>query len=125
MIFIKEKAMEKARKQRTNHPYSALQKCQAVLSIWTERRKPAEVGKEMGVTWAILKHWQDRALEGMLQALESHVNLDKGPALTPRLQMMLEKRKKIMDNTSPQARKLTERLAQIDKSKKEQTGQKT
>lgn len=117
--------MEKARKQRTNHHYSALQKCQAVLSIWTERRKPAEVGKDMGVTWAILKHWQDRALEGMLQALESHVNLDQGPALTPRLQMMLEKRKKIMDNTSPQARKLTERLAQIDKSKKEQTGQKT
>ena len=117
--------MEKARKQRTNHHYSALQKCQAVLSIWTERRKPAEVGREMGVNWTILKHWQDRALKGMLQALESRINLEKGPALPPRLQRMLEKRKKIVENTSPQARKLSERLVQIDKSKKEQTGRKT
>ena len=116
--------MEKVKKQRMKHNFSALQKCQAVLSIWTERRKPGEVSKEMGVNWTILNHWQDRALKGMLQALESRVNLEQGPALPPRLQTMLEKRKKIVENTSPQAKKLTERLAEIEKSKKAQAGQK-
>ena len=116
--------MEKAKRQKVRHNYSALQKCQAVLSIWTEKRKPAEVSQEMGVTWTILKHWQDRALTGMLQALEPCVDLDKGPALPPRLQTMLEKQRKMRENTSPQAKKLTERLAQIEKSKKAQAGQK-
>jgi len=116
--------MEKEKKQRVKHNYSALQKCQAVLSIWTERRKPAEVSKEMGVNWTILKNWQDRALKGMLQALESRIRLEKGPALPPRLQRMLEKRKKIKENTSPQVRKLSERLEQIEKSKRSQAGQK-
>jgi len=116
--------MEKGRKPRARQHYSALQKCRAVLSIWTEKRKPTEVSKELGVSWSILKHWQDRALTGMLQALEPCVDLDKGPALPPRLQTMLEKQRKMRENTSPQAKKLTERLAQIEKSKKAQAGQK-
>jgi hypothetical protein len=32
-------------------------------------------------------------MEGMLQALEPRVKLDKGPALSPRLQTMLEKKR--------------------------------
>ena len=72
----------------------ATEKCRAVLSIWTERRKPAAVCRELGVKWMILKHWQNRALEGMLQALEPRRNLEQGTALSPRLQALLEHREK-------------------------------
>jgi hypothetical protein len=45
----------------------------------------------MNITWTILNHWQQRAMEGMLQALEPYVQLDKGAALSPRLQALLKK----------------------------------
>lgn len=85
----------------------AMERCQAVLSVWTERRKPAEVCREMKVPYALLSQWQDRALEGMLQALQPRMNLAKGAALPPRLQRILEKR------SSPRAtpKSLTERLS--------------
>jgi transposase-like protein len=72
--------------------FTAQQKVEAVLSVWSERRGPSEVCREMGVAWTILNQWQERALEGMLQALESRVNLDKGPALSTRLRQMLQKK---------------------------------
>jgi hypothetical protein len=39
-------------------------------------------------------HWQNRALEGMLQALEPRRNLEQGVSLSPRLQSLLEHREK-------------------------------
>jgi transposase-like protein len=72
----------------------AAEKCRAVLAVWTERRKPAAVCRELGVKWTILKHWQDRALEGMLQALEPRRNVAQGTALSPRLRALLERREK-------------------------------
>jgi hypothetical protein len=54
------------------------------------------------------QHWQRRAMEGMLQALESRVNLAKGEALSPRLQALLSHRQKLLNT-----RKLTARLEQI------------
>src|SRR4051812_45312675 len=75
----------------SDKPWGAMERCQAVLSVWTERRKPTEVCREMKVPYALLSHWQDRALEGMLQALEPRVNLEKGAALPPRLLRILEK----------------------------------
>lgn len=86
--------------------YTAQQKVEAVLSVWTERRGPSEVCKELGIAWTILNQWQERAMEGMLQALESRLNLDKGPALSPRLRQMLQKK---ADGTFP-LRKLQQRL---------------
>jgi len=71
---------------------TAQEKCQAVLSIWTERRKPGEVCREMGVAWGILKQWQDRAMEGMLVALQPRVQVERGVALSPRLAVLLEKK---------------------------------
>jgi len=46
--------------------YTAEEKCRAVLSVWTERCKPGDVCRELGVTWTLLSHWQSRAMEGML-----------------------------------------------------------
>ena len=87
--------MEKAKRERKHHAlnYGAMEKCRAVLSIWTERRKPSAICREMQVPWMVLAQWQKRAMEGMLQALEPRVSLDKGPALSPRLQSMLEKKR--------------------------------
>jgi hypothetical protein len=64
----------------------------------------------------MLNHWQNRALEGMLQALEPRVRMDQGPALSPRLQAMLEKRSSVI-GTKKAAGRLAERLAQIQGKK--------
>ena len=67
------------------------EKCRAVLLVWTERRKPGEVCRELGVAWGILKQWQDRAMEGMLLALQPRVQVERGVALSPRLVVLLKK----------------------------------
>jgi hypothetical protein len=66
-----------------------------------------------------LSQWQQRAMEGMLQALESRVNLSNGQLLSPRLQSLLMKRQSQM-NTS----KLSKRLEQIQLARKEETEEK-
>jgi transposase-like protein len=74
--------------------HTAEERCRAVLSIWTERRKPGEVCRELGVTWNLLNQWQDQAMEGMLLALQPRVSVDKGVALNPRLAVLLERKSK-------------------------------
>ncbi len=86
-----EKRTEEKRGRR-GLGHTAEEKCQAVLSIWTERRKPGEVCREMGVTWGIVKQWQDRAMEGMILALQPRVQVERGVALSPRLAVLLEKK---------------------------------
>lgn len=49
-------------------------------------------------------------MEGMLQALETRVNLTKGEALSPRLQALLQNRQRTVSAT-----KLTSRLEQINR----------
>lgn len=85
--------MKTEKRRETTIQYGAMEKCQAVLSVWTERRRPAEVCRELSIPWVLLSHWQKRAMEGMLQALEPRVSLEKGPALSPRLQTLLSKRR--------------------------------
>jgi hypothetical protein len=92
--------------------YSAQEKAQAILRVWTERCKPVEVCRELKVNWATFEQWQQRAMEGMLQALEPRVSLTKGQALSPRLQALLLKRQ-----SATAARKLTQRLEQIQLAK--------
>jgi len=96
--------MEKVEKQKVGKPgveekrrrrvvgHTAQEKCQAGLTLWTERRKPGEVCREMGVAWGILQQWQDRAMEGMLLALQPRVQVERGVALSPRLAVLLEKK---------------------------------
>jgi transposase-like protein len=84
---------EKARRKRVpSRQYTAAEKTQAVLAIWTERVKPVAVMRTLGVNYMTLQHWQNRAMEGMLQALESRANLSDGTALSPRLRALLQKR---------------------------------
>jgi hypothetical protein len=86
-----EKRVEEKRGRR-GMGHTAEGKCKAVLSLWTERRKPGEVCRDLGVAWGILKQWQDRAMEGMLLALQPRVQVERGVALSPRLAVLLEKK---------------------------------
>ena len=102
------------------HPGQALdaiQRCRAVLSIWTERRKPAQVCRELAIQMAMLNHWQKRALEGMLQALEPRTKLAAGAALSPRLQAMLERKQQNLADRQLRTLKLENRLTSIQGSK--------
>jgi transposase-like protein len=71
--------------------HTAEEKCRAVLLVWTERRKPGEVCRELGVDWGVLQQWQDRAMEGMLLALQPRLPVERGVALSPRLAVLLKR----------------------------------
>ena len=105
------KAKKKApRKSRVG--YSAKQRCEAVLSVWTERRKPSEVCKELQIAWAQLNQWEDQALKGMLGALEPRQRKESArpPVLSAKLVKLLEKVEKKEEQKQS---KLEERLEQL------------
>ena len=103
----------KPKKHRLPSPsYSAQDKAQAILRVWTERCKPTEVCRELDIKWITFHQWQRRAMEGMLQALEPRVNLAKGQALSPRLQALLLRRQQTINT-----RKIVQRLEQIQLAK--------
>lgn len=113
-----EKIKSEKKRQTINH--GAMEKCRAVLSIWTERRRPAEVCRELQIPWMVLAEWQKRAMEGMLQALEPRVSLDKGPALSPRLQALLEKKRLTLLSNTTQGR-LEKTLSRAQEVRKSET----
>lgn len=82
------------KKTRTaRHRYTAAEKCQAVLALWTERSSGAELCQQLGVTWNQLSQWQDLAMAGMLQALEPKRGVPCGNLpLSVRLQGLLARK---------------------------------
>jgi transposase-like protein len=95
------------RRRYTHFSYSAQQKVQAVLAVWTERCTAADICRQLNITAMTFHQWQQRAMQSMLQGLETHVNLAKGGALSPRLQALLQK------HQLAGADKLSKRLEQI------------
>ena len=93
---------------------SAQQRVQAVLSIWTERRRPAEVCQELTIRPTVLSRWQRRAVAAMLQALEPRARLEPGPALSPKLERLLARQ--ALQQKGRMAR-LEKRLAQLQDPK--------
>ena len=65
-----EAAAEAQSGRRRSRAYSAKEKAQAVLALWSGRRNPSALTKEMGVPWAAINTWEKRALSGMLTALD-------------------------------------------------------
>ena len=108
MSSKKEVTEKPKRKYTPAKQHSASEKVQAVLAIWTERVKTAEVMKTLQVNYITLQQWQERAMEGMLQALEPRVNLTDGAALSPKLQAILAKRQ-----AQPARGKLSDRLGKL------------
>lgn len=92
------------RKRNPNPPLPAIDKAQAVLAVWTEKCKPAEVCRQLGINWITFHQWQQRAMEGMLQALESRVNLKEGAALSPKLQALLAQKQRAVTTSRLQAK---------------------
>jgi transposase-like protein len=82
------------KKGRKGSRHTAKEKCRAVLSVWTEKRKAGEVCRELGVAWSVLNQWQEQAMEGMLLALQPRVAVDKTVALNTRLAVLLERKSK-------------------------------
>src|SRR5512136_2939434 len=70
-------------------PYTAQQRVQAVLSLWTERRRPADLCQELAISPKVLAHWEARALTAMLQALETPAGREPVPALSPKLERVV------------------------------------
>jgi len=89
-----EKPGLEEKKGRRGSGHTAKEKCRAVLSVWTEKRKPGEVCRELGIAWTVLNQWQERAIEGMLLALQPRAALDKAVALNSRLAVLLERKSK-------------------------------
>ena len=90
----KTKVERSGTEERKGCSHTAEEKCRAVLSVWTERCKPGDVCRELGVTWTLLNHWQSRAMEGMLLALQPRAHAEKAVALSPRLAVLLDKKAK-------------------------------
>jgi transposase-like protein len=87
---VEKPGMEEKRGRKVLGP-TPEEKCRAVLLVWTERRKPGEVCRELGVDWGVLQQWQDRAMEGMLLALQPRLSVERGLALSPRLAVLLKR----------------------------------
>jgi transposase-like protein len=70
-----------------------MERAEAVLAVWTETRSISTVARELGIQWQVLQTWQERALAGMLEALEPRVPADvvRPPALNRRLRKLLDK----------------------------------
>ena len=74
--------------------YGAVEKCRAVLAVWTERKKAAMVCREMAVSASLFWQWQDRALSGILEALEPRGTREgvQGPALPAQIKRLLDRK---------------------------------
>ena len=89
----KAEAGEKKSARRKSPRHDVKTKCEAVLAIWSERRRPAELCRELGINWAALSAWQNRALEGILQALAPPPQRAEKPlALSPLLGQRLARK---------------------------------
>ena len=106
----------KVKRERVVH--SAREKAQAVLGFWTERRRIAEICRELKITPNQLSQWQDRAMEGILAALEPRTGKaqEQKPALPAKLERLLL-RKTALEAPSRLTKRLTA-LAQAKESEK-------
>jgi len=107
----KEQTKEKKKEHRI---FTPSEKCTAVLSVWGERRKPAEVCREMSITWMQFNQWQNHALRGILSALETKKDQVKCPPISERLEKLMERRSGI-----PKPSKMAKHLEKIQQEKKE------
>ena len=111
----KEKGLTaEAKRKKEALPYSAQQRAQAVLSIWSERRQVREVCRELAIHPSLLYAWERRALQAMLKALEPATRQDLGPALSPKLERLLQRQ--ALQQKGRMA-KLEKRLAKLQEPK--------
>ena len=79
--------------------YGVTEKCRAVLAVWTERKQASVLCREMGMSASLLSQWQDRALSGMLEALEPRGTRagTEGPALPVLVKRLLDRKARVLE----------------------------
>lgn len=98
--------------KRNRRFYSPEEKIKAVLMIWSDRRSVSALCREKQVSWTLLNHWQNLAMEGMVKALSPEIK-ERPPALSERLEKLLEQ--KVTKRSG--VVKLEERLKTIQQQK--------
>jgi len=95
----------------TQDRYGAAEKCRAVLGVWTERKQASSLCRELGVSASLFSQWQDRALSGMLEALEPRGTKEatEGPALPAQIRRLLDRKVRALDLQSVGRSVLTRR----------------
>jgi len=106
----KNEGSRKSVARKAPERYDLKTKCAAVLAVWSERRKPAEVCRELGIRAAMFSGWQNRAMEGMLQGL-SPKSTERPPPLNPLLEQRLAR---TMASRTTDSRRLQQRLRAVD-----------
>jgi transposase-like protein len=74
---------------RTKRIFSAEQKTRAVLEVWTESRKPAQVARELEITGTLLDQWQKKAMKAILTAMQPRKHDPTKQPLPARLENIL------------------------------------
>ena len=84
---------EGRRRRQASRVHSAKEKAQAVLAVWSGRRSPSALTKELGVPWSAINQWEKRALSGMLNALDPtwKQGVEDQPILPRRVEKLIEK----------------------------------
>jgi transposase-like protein len=79
--------------------YGAAEKCRAVLAVWTERKQASALCRELGISQSLFSQWQDRAVSGMLEALEPRGTREgvEGPALPAPFKRLLDRKARIRE----------------------------
>ena len=92
-------------KKRPTPAHSAKEKAQAVLALWSGRRSPSALSRELEVPWAIINTWEKRALSGMLTALDPTWKqaAEEQPSLPRRLERLIEQTVKPAATAEPAA----------------------
>ena len=91
--------------------FSPEQKAQAVLAAWTEKVSQSEICRQMQINYVTFQNWQDRAMEGMLRALDNQMRLEDTSVLNPRLRKIMERGRRVPED------RLGRRLLQIQQER--------
>lgn len=109
-----------AKKTRIKREFHAAEKIRAVLSVWTERRRPAQICRELSINATLLSIWEKRAMEGMMKALEPRQGKDMPVSLNPKLEKLVDRQ-----TGKRTASKLIQRLSTIQTSPEPKKEKKT
>jgi transposase-like protein len=101
---------ERTKEQVVRRVWTPEVKVQAVLALWSGRRRPAELSRELGVKWTVLRHWQERAVASMLATFEGPGPKAPEAPLSPGLSQLLARQ---VARRQGATEKLGERLAKL------------
>jgi transposase-like protein len=105
---------ERTKEQVVRRVFTPELKVQTVLALWSGRRRPAELSRELGVKWTVLRHWQERAVAGMLSAFEGPGPKAPEAPLSPGLSQLLARQ---VARRQGAVEQLGERLAKVQTAK--------